>query len=72
MLKMAGGADSIDLKSLWAVLADCGANILADARDVRRTAWVPTRSWWRSSGYKSALATIDVKLREVMCYACHF
>jgi hypothetical protein len=34
VLAMAGGADSIDLESLRAVLADCRANIMLDVRDV--------------------------------------
>jgi hypothetical protein len=72
VLAMSGAADLVDLESLRRVAASCGIDTLPGVRDVRRTARAVTWDWWRSSGYKLALAVIEAKLHLVMCCTRYF
>jgi hypothetical protein len=58
-------SDSVDLATLQTSAVDSGADVLPGAWDVRRATRVITRRWWPSFSYESALAAIQVRLREV-------
>jgi hypothetical protein len=72
VLAMAGGAGTVDLESLQSATANCRADILLGMQDIQRTTRTITRDRWHPTGYKAALAAIEVKLRQVMCFSCCF
>jgi hypothetical protein len=69
VLMMVG--DSVDLAMLQASTTDSGVDIVFGGRDVWKTTHNITRGWWHSFGYKSTLATVQAKLREVGDRVCY-
>jgi hypothetical protein len=67
---MAG--DSVDLAALRDSTTNSGADVLPGVWETRKTTSVITHDWWRSFGYKSTLATVQAKLREVNHRVCRF